>query len=535
MTAQRLIIERRDLQPKTVRFIADELKRRMFMGLKHVPHYLWTLHGLGLHSDEMVQEALKSRHPEDRVHALAVAAIGIDKLPEVKQLLPQLWDPDPKVRHQLALTLGSVAVEGRVAALAKIAAADVSDPWTQTAVLAGVPNDSAALLDQCLQQPAFVKQPLPAHGAFLAKLAQLTGASASESDLARLLPRLLEKKDGGVAPWQLAVLQSVGAGLAQRGRTLDQLWQQPALKATHAELQGIFTKTAAVAKDDKQPLGERIAAVKLISYGPFDLLAANVTDLLTPAQPQELQLAAVRALSTPSNAKVGPLLIAPWSGYSPTVRREVTEALLARPERVRALLDAIAAKKVLPLQLEPARLDQLRKHPQKALRDRAVKLLAGQVAPARQKVLEDYKGVLEMTGNPAMGKALFKKVCATCHKLENVGVEVGADLQAALGNKTPNQLLIDILDPSREVDPRFLEYAVTTVAGKQVNGLIVAETASSLTLRRAEKQEETILRSQIDTILTTTKSLMPDGLEQQLSRQDVADVIAYLQAVSGRK
>jgi putative heme-binding domain-containing protein len=275
--------------------------------------------------------------------------------------------------------------------------------------------------------------------------------------------------------------------------------------------------------------------VKLISYGPFDLLAANVSELLTPAQPQELQLAAVRALSTPSNPKVGPLLLEPWSSYSPAVRREVTEALLARPERVRALLDAIAKKKVLPLQLEPARLDQLRKHPQKALRDQAVKLLAGQAAPARQKVLDDYKTVLETTGNPTMGKALFKKICATCHRLENVGVEVGADLQAALGNKTPDQLLIDILDPSREVDPRFLEYAVTTQAGRQINGLIVAETASSLTLRRAEKQEETILRSQIDTIQTTTKSLMPDGLEQQLSRQDVADVIAYLQAVVGRK
>jgi putative heme-binding domain-containing protein len=164
-----------------------------------------------------------------------------------------------------------------------------------------------------------------------------------------------------------------------------------------------------------------------------------------------------------------------------------------------------------------------------------VKLLAGQVAPARQKVLDDYRGVLEMTANATQGKLLFKKICAACHRLEDVGVEVGADLQAALGNKTPSQLLIDILDPSREIDPRFLEYSITTSAGRQVNGLIVTETAAGVTLRRAEKQEETILRSQIDDIRSTTKSLMPDGLEQQLSRQDVADVIAYLQGVAGRK
>ncbi|MCS7046377.1 MAG: c-type cytochrome, partial [Gemmataceae bacterium] len=101
--------------------------------------------------------------------------------------------------------------------------------------------------------------------------------------------------------------------------------------------------------------------------------------------------------------------------------------------------------------------------------------------------------------------------------------------------KTARQLLVDILDPSREVDPKFLEYSITTTAGRQVNGLIVTETASSITVRRAEKQEETILRGQIESIQSTARSLMPDGLEQQLSRQDVADVIAYLLAVVGRK
>ena len=91
---------------------------------------------------------------------------------------------------------------------------------------------------------------------------------------------------------------------------------------------------------------------------------------------------------------------------------------------------------------------------------------------------------------------------------------------------------MDILDPSREVDPRYLNYLVTTKAGRIYTGLIAAETASSLTLRRAEKAEDTILRNQIETIQATAKSLMPEGLETQLSRQDVADVIAYLQAVA---
>jgi putative heme-binding domain-containing protein len=132
----------------------------------------------------------------------------------------------------------------------------------------------------------------------------------------------------------------------------------------------------------------------------------------------------------------------------------------------------------------------------------------------------------------AHGKEVFKKVCSTCHRLENEGVEVGPDLLSALRNKTPETLLVDILDPSREVDPRYLNYQIVTKAGRVFTGMIGSETASSLTLRRAEKAEDTILRTQIDEIQATGKSLMPEGLETQLSKQDLADVIAYLLSVA---
>jgi putative heme-binding domain-containing protein len=187
---------------------------------------------------------------------------------------------------------------------------------------------------------------------------------------------------------------------------------------------------------------------------------------------------------------------------------------------------------VLAGQLEPFRLDQLRKYPNAKLRARAQTLLAGLATPDRRKVLEDYQAALDLKGDGTRGKAVFKKTCATCHRLENEGVEVGPDLLSALRNKTREGLLIDILDPSREVDPRYINYLVTTKAGRSLTGMIAAETASSITLRRAEKAEDTILRSDIDEIQATAKSVMPEGLEMQLSKQDVADVIAYLQAVA---
>jgi putative heme-binding domain-containing protein len=101
-----------------------------------------------------------------------------------------------------------------------------------------------------------------------------------------------------------------------------------------------------------------------------------------------------------------------------------------------------------------------------------------------------------------------------------------------LRNKSREQLVIDILDPSREVDPRYLNYLVTTKKGQTLSGMIVTETGASVTLRRAEKAEDVILRSEIDSIEATAKSVMPENLETQLTKQDLADLIAYLQAVA---
>jgi putative heme-binding domain-containing protein len=268
----------------------------------------------------------------------------------------------------------------------------------------------------------------------------------------------------------------------------------------------------------------------LLAWGPFALAAKTLPELLGPQNPNEVQLGAIRSLSLHDGPHVADLLLAPWAGYSPGVRREVLEALFARPERRARLLDALEQKQVPVNQVDPFRLEQLQKSPNAELRRRAEALLAGKTSPDRRKVIDEYRAALDLPTDTARGKAVFKKTCATCHRLEDQGIEVGPDLLSALRNKSREVLLTDILDPSRDVDPRYINYVVRTKAGREFTGLVAAETASSITLRRAERAEDTILRSQIDEIQASAKSLMPDGLEMQLSKQDLADLVAYLQA-----
>jgi putative heme-binding domain-containing protein len=220
------------------------------------------------------------------------------------------------------------------------------------------------------------------------------------------------------------------------------------------------------------------------------------------------------------------------------VRSEVLEALFARADRVGKLLDAIEQKKVNAGQLDPARVLQLRKNPDAAVRKRAEALLKGLASPDRLKVIDAYRPALELKGDAVKGKVVFKTVCATCHRLENEGFQVGPDLLSALTTKTRDALLIDILDPSREVDQRYINYVVSTKAGRTATGIITGEGPTSITLARPQGEKEDILRSDIaeeDGILATGKSLMPDELEKQFpskelpgKQQDLADLIAYL-------
>ncbi|MBV9123997.1 MAG: HEAT repeat domain-containing protein [Planctomycetes bacterium] len=527
LTAQRLLVERQD--PAAVRPL-EELARTAPQPQGRA-HALWTLHGLKALPDALIEKALQDAHPGVREQALRLAEDRLAAAASLRAAVVSLVeDSSPRVRFQLALTLGEVHTPETLTALARIVHRDGGDPWIQTAVLTSAGHHAPGLLAALVHDPEFRRSLQAPQLQFLTRLAAVVGAGAGEEDLARTL-NLLTEGQAENDDWRAAVLEGLGQGMRDRQRPLNQLWEKPpvALQKTIPKVIPIFRRAAAVAGDEKRPLAERVAAVRLLGYGPFQVEGLSWPDLLAPTSPGDLQRAAVRALSLQDRPEAAQLLLSAWSGYSPAVRREVVEALFARPERLRLLLDAIEHQKVLPAQLEPFRVEQLRRHPDEAIRRRARALLADWSAPDRRRVVEEYRPALDLPADAGRGRTLFQKNCATCHRLGQEGVEVGPDLLSALPTKTREGLLLDILDPNREVDPRYVTYLVTTQSGRVFTGIIAAETSSSLTLRRAERAEDTILRSQIEEVRATNQSLMPEGLEKLLSKQDLADLIAYLQ------
>ncbi len=87
---------------------------------------------------------------------------------------------------------------------------------------------------------------------------------------------------------------------------------------------------------------------------------------------------------------------------------------------------------------------------------------------------------------------------------------------------------MNILDPNREVNPQFVNYVLVTTDGRSMTGIVASETATSVTLRRAENATDTVSRDRIEELRASGMSIMPEGLEKELSPDAMADLLAYL-------
>jgi putative heme-binding domain-containing protein len=351
-------------------------------------------------------------------------------------------------------------------------------------------------------------------------------ATAAAIDNGVSLPPLLAavtRSDGkGFKAWQFAAVGGALDSLDRRGQVSAEV---------RTAIQPVVAYARTLCEKEDAPEAELLAAVPLLGRDP-ETRAGDVprlAALLAANRPAAVQAAALTTLSRTPDVSVSGVLVKAWAGASPALRGRLLDALMNRPTWRGILLDAVEKGTIPANQFDAARRQQLANASDKATRDRAAKVFAGGSNADRQKVIDDYTSALSLAGDKTRGKVVFAKSCAACHVLDGVGHAVGPDL-ATLANKSPLYLLSEVFDPSRNLDSRFAEYRATLKDGRVVTGLLAAETATGITLRGQQAKDETILRGDVETLLGTAKSLMPEGLEKDVSKQDAADLIAYLTA-----
>ena len=445
-------------------------------------HALYALDGLKALSAAAVTRALGDDDPHVREHAARLAERVRGATPEMKAKLVALArDPDARVRYQAAFTLGDVPPAERGDALVGLLRRDGADRWMRLAVLSSLGDAD-----------------------------QLFAA--------------IEALPQGEGP----LVESILVGMGKSVRLRDHV--KPGGRAERV-LADVLRRARAVAADPKASAASRAEAAALLALGTYEDAREPLASFLRSQNPLELQSAALAALDRFDAPEVGKTVVAAWPGFTPRVRAAAVPVLFARPQRVAALLDAIDSGKVNAADIDPARLKQFADGDgDPALRARAAKLLAGNRPRARDEVVAAYRGALEMKGDPAKGRTFFRATCAACHRLEGFGHEIGPNL-AAMRNRGAEAVLVNVLDPNREVTPQYADYVVETTDGRTLSGILAGETANSITLRRAEDVTDTVLRSDIKRMRGGGVSIMPEGLEQQLDQQGMADLIAYVMSV----
>ncbi len=240
-------------------------------------------------------------------------------------------------------------------------------------------------------------------------------------------------------------------------------------------------------------------------------------------------MAAVRALSSGKDAEVGRVLLTKWREMSPQVRAEATNVMLrGGPDRTRLLLEAVKSGDVQTWQLDPYK-PRLFMDRDPAIRDLA-RALFEQSPAERERVLKRYQAALNIEGDAARGKEVFRRVCSKCHALDGVGVAVGPNL-GTVRNHPASELLVDIIMPSKSIEQGYETYVVDLASGEIVDGVMSAHTPATITLRQEQRRETVISRENIRRMYVSNVSMMPDGLEKQIDVQQMADLLAFLKAV----
>jgi putative membrane-bound dehydrogenase-like protein len=272
------------------------------------------------------------------------------------------------------------------------------------------------------------------------------------------------------------------------------------------------------------------AARQYVELLAADPAPAKLLELITPRTSPDMARGLVEALAKSESPDVGAALAARLGSLTPTVRPIALQALLSRSEWTLALLDALEKGTALVADLSLEQKTALAAHPSRRIADRAKKLLAaggGLPNPDRQKVLDELLPLTKVKGDPDAGKVVFKNQCIKCHTHSGEGAKIGPDL-TGMAVHPKQELLVHLIDPSRNVEGNFRVYTVLTLDGEVINGLLASESKTAIELIDSEAKKHVVLREDIDNLKASTKSLMPEGFEKQVKPEEITNLLEFL-------
>lgn len=489
---------------------------------------LCTLDGMSQLSVDILQAGLTDQNSGVRRHAIRLSETVAKKYPElITQAVKLADDADAKTRLQLAYSLGEWDAETSAQTIAQMLKENSNDTYLSAAVLSSLNQQNiAGVMDAALTQ-----NESPAAQKMIGELLTLSVAMRQGSVTLNGLKKIAGLDAHEHFSWQCRSIAGVLDALKAQKSSLSELVDQKTEQGHMllSQFSALTKQAHKVAFDSDADQADRIAAISLLGRDAQtrEQEIQELGALISPQVSASIQSAAVKHLGTFSEDAVSEVLLVGWDSHGPRLRSEILSLLISRPNWTSRLLDTIESGRVGAAEINASVRQTLAGSRDAKIKERVKKLLVNSGSADRRAVVKAHQNVLTMQGVPGRGIPLFKKHCATCHKLDNVGVDIGPNLRS-LTDRKPASMLTSILDPSASVDGKYVTYIAVTEDGLTFTGMMGSETGNSITLVAQGDKKQTILRGQLDEIRSTGKSLMPDGLEKELTAQDLADLIAYI-------
>lgn len=488
-------------------------------------HALSALQQSGRLDADSVTRSLADGHSGIVCHALRLSELLQPHDRQLKDaVLRAAEHPDPAVRQQAALTIGLWSGEDAARVLARIALRDAQDPLIIDSVLCNASPRIWLLLDALQECTAEKKrQWSSAGGQHLLRGLLSLAARADGPRLNRWVSDRL--RDADSSGWQMELIDAWTRVAASRDELLKSF--DGAEQLVHR-----IDEIANAPADPNQSVEKQITKVQLIAAGIQNQvgLVPQLLQFLTPEHPERVQVEAALALVQRRDEESQQMVLDRLPTWEPRVQTVALDAMMQRHEGMLRLLDAMETGKLSPQLLDSSFRQRLLQQGNKTIRVRAERLLDVGPTQERRAVLDEYGSRARKGGDAEEGRKAFERSCASCHRVGELGHAVGPDL-ASLGNRSTEALLIATLDPNSAVEARFRPLTILTRDGRLLTGVVTEQSVGSITLIRPNGLVDVVDRSEIEQLRSGERSLMPDNLEKDLTPQDVANVIAYIQSL----
>ena len=521
--AQQQIIEREDAEILSVlsRLVVESMNPLVRLHAMHILSHFESL------TTTALQGLLSDPHPEIRRHAVEKCRHLFKTETGLRETLYSLID-DPSSRVQLKLIgiLAGDADEASLNVLAKLAHQRGHDAFVRDAILSIDDKRLPKLLPKLLSHHPIPPSSGPMIGELLLISYRMKNQEALKSGLQAITQSTFSVDTEN---WQMRALAHWVSGLRQANLSVESLVKDfdESLSESVEQLQQKLNHARSIALDTTVSPEVRRCGLAVLgqftSEFPEDLSTAS--RLLRPQEPSMLQTLAVDVLRSVRQRETGHRLLESWSTQSPILRERILEAILKRPDWTRILMEKLEQEDIDVQTLGPKYRQQLVNYRFPDVRRKATELL-GQIDEDRERIIADYTASLTLTGDATRGKLHYEKNCASCHETAAREYPLAPHL-SELTRREAESLLIAILDPNRSVEPKYQRFRIATESGEIFEGRIGADGEDSISLVDAQGKISIVPRETILSI-QSGPSLMPEGLEKEISPEQMADLLAYL-------